>query len=253
MSVAVEYKGYYVVPSLPTEVLNEWKETLINERTRIYNGLIERIPDETAFKSIIADSSHEVYRNFVNPDWEDKDFILLKHQIKLSGAYDSWKNGVDNAFSGASPYFGDRVTQKADKFNKAKYTLGSTGLRYKLGRGIAVKAIGVISGWLAVAKDIKAPDEFTGSIVNVFLEGAARFVRPQAVAVITRGLVLAEYAHEAGLSGLRDTVINKTNTTLSNTVLKQVDAANWPVVVLEIGYDSGQNKLYVHSKASTSP
>jgi len=250
VALLVEYKGYYSPLEIPEQDFTEWKETLKGEVSRIYNALITRIPDETAFKSIIAESSHEVWKDFVNPNWEDKDFVLLKHRIKLLGAYPAWKTGIDNAFSGASPYFPDRVEQKADKFKLVKVTLGSVGLRYKYGRGIAVKAIGVISGWKAVARDIKAPDEFTGSIVNVFLPGAARFVRPQAVAIITRGLVLAGYAHDYGLATERDAVISATNDVLANTVLKQVDTSQY-TVVLEIGFDDTMNKLYVHSKAET--
>jgi len=252
MSVVVEYKGYYEVPELPTEVKEEWETTLKNEMARIYNGLLTRIPDETAFRSVIAESAYQTWQNFVNPSWEDVDFVKLKFQVKLAGAYNSWKSGIDAAFSGGSPYFPDRVTGKADKFLKAKYTLGAVGLRYKYGRGIAVKAIGVISGDFRVLKDIKSPDEFTGSIVNVFLPGAARFVRPQAIAIITRGLVLAQYAHEFGLTGLRDSVITATNSVLGNTVLKQIDTSTYPTVILEIGYDGDANKLYVHSSASTS-
>ena len=250
MSVLVEYRGYYTPLDIPDQDFIEWKDTLKGETQRIYNALMTRIPDETAFKALIAESSHEVYKDFVNPNWEDVDFVLLKHRIKLGMAYPAWKSGVDNAFNGESPYFPSRVDQKAEKFKKVKYTIGSVGLRYRYGRGIAVKAIGVISGWKAVKRDIKAPDEFTGDVVNVFLPKAARFARPQAVAIITRGLVLAQYAHEAGEASLRDSVINTTNQTLQNTVLKQVDTSAYSVI-LEIGFDTGAGKLFVHSKAES--
>lgn len=248
MSVEVEYKGYYTPLDVPNQEAEEWKSTLIAEMSRIYNSLITRIPDETTFKSVIAESSHEVYKGFVSDTWEDKDFVLLKHKIKLGTAYPAWKNGIDKAFSGDNPYFDDRVLDKMEKWLKAKYTLGSVGLRYKYGRGIAVKAIGVISGWLAVAKDIKAPDEFQGTIINVFLPGVARFVRPQAVAIVTRGLVLAQLAHEGGEATLRDSVISKTNNVLQNSILKQVDTSAHNVT-FEIGFDTEKGKLFVHSKS----
>jgi len=249
MSVAVDYKGYYTILEIPEQDFTEWKETLKGEVNRIYNALMERIPDETTFKALIAESSHDVWKDFVSDTWEDKDFVLLKHKIKLLNAYPSWKTGIDNAFNGTAPYFPDRVDNKADKFKKVKYTLGAVGLRYKYGRGIAVKAIGVITGWKAVLKDIKSPDEFTGEVVNVFLPGAARFVRAQAIPIIARGLVLAQYAHEAGEAALRDSVISTTNNVLSNTVLKQVDSAAY-TAVLEIGFDDTAGKLYVHSSAT---
>jgi len=250
MPLVVEYKGYYTPLDVPTQEFDEWKSTLIGERERIYNSLKTRIPDETVFKLLIAEPSHLVYKDFVNPNWEDKDFVLLKHRIKLATAYPAWKVGIDNAFDGEKPYFGDRVLQKAEKWLKARYTLGSTGIRYRYGVGIAVKAIGVISGWKAITKDIKAPDEFTGTVTNVFLPGVAKFVRPQAIAIITRGLVLAQYAHEAGEASLRDSIISATNTVLSNSVLKQVNTAAY-VVTLEIGFDAGVGKLFARSKAET--
>ena len=255
MSYVVEYKGYYDVPELEEDVINEWKETLKGQRDRILNNLLARIPNETKFRSLIADSAYEVWQNFVNPSWEDADIIKMKFQVKLSRAYDVWKDRVTEAFTPGDTGISDfekGVDGAVNKFANAKYTVGAVGLRYARGRGIAVKAIGVISGDLKVVRDIAAPDEFTGSVVNVFLPGAARYVRPQAIAIITRGLVLAQYALEAGLSALRDSIISSTNSILGNTVLKQVDTATYPTVILEIGYDDVNNKLYVHSAAATS-
>jgi len=250
MALVVEYKGYYTYLDIPEQDWTEWKDTLKNECARIYNALKTRIPDEPTFIEKIAEASHEVWRDFVNPNWEDIDLIKIKHRVKLHKAYPAWSNGVDKAFNLETPYFPDRVEGKADKFKLVKVTLGSVGLRYRYGRGIAVKAIGVISNWKAVARDIKSPDEFTGTITNVFLPGAARFVRPQAVAIVTQGLVLASYAHDAGLTSERDAVINAINQKLANTVLKQVDTSTYSVT-FEIGYDGTKNQLFVHSKAET--
>lgn len=244
------YKGYYVVLEIPDQDFNEWKETLKNEMSRIYNSLKTRIKDRTLFEAKIAEPSHEVWKDFVAPDWEDRDLILQKHKVKLKGAYDAWLSGVEKCF-GEGGYFAQRVEDKAEKFKMVKYTLGSTGLRYKYGRGIAVKAIGIISGMKRVKHDIQ-PDEneyWDGEVVNAFLPGAARFVRPQAVAIITQGLVIAQYAVDIGDVDTARNIASLVNQKLANTVLKQVDTANWSVT-LQLGYDDAKGRLFVESKAT---
>jgi len=254
MALAVEYKGFYTIPTLPSEIPDEWEQTLKAEIQRIYNNLVARIANADDFKKYIANPAYESWQNFVNPDWEDVDFIKLKYKVKLGRAYNAWKAGIDSAFGQGDPeqaYFDERVTDKKSKFaGGIPYVLASVGYRAKLGRGIAVKAIGVISGMRKVKSDITGAETFTGDVVNVFLPGAARFVRPQAIAIITEGLVLAQYAHEAGDAPTRDAVISAVNSVLSNTVLKQVDTSAY-TVTLEIGYDDVEGKLFAHSKAET--
>lgn len=244
----VSYKGYYTTLPVPSVIMEEWKRTLIAEQANILNALKTRIPNETTFKRIIAETSQKAWEAFINPEWVNADFIKLKRAIKISGAYNDWLSGVEECFKEGG-YFSQRVESKASKFGKAKVTLGSVGLRYLYGRGIAVKAIGVLTGHIAVLNDIKSPDEFTGNVVSVFPPRVANFVRPQAVAIITQGLVLAGYAEDAGLPILRNEVLKATNDTLTNSVLKQVDTTKYSAT-LEVGYDATKDKIYVLSSAT---
>jgi len=248
--VLVEYKGYYLpLDSVPTEIMDEWEATLKGERARILAALQEKIPNADAFITKLANPAHERWAAFVAPDWEDRDFILLKHRIKLKGAYDSWNTGISNAFAEGGT-FEQNVTSKKEKFQLARYPMGAVGIKYKTAWGPAYKAIAVLSGDTRVTRYMTANDSFNGSVQNVFLAGATRFARAIAVPAIVQGLVLAQYAHEEGLASERDAVISATNSKLANTVLKMVDTSAY-VVTLEIGYDDVADKLYAYAKAET--
>ena len=250
MSVVVEYKGYYVpLDSVPTEIMDEWETTLKNERARILSALQTKIANATDFINKLANPAHEIWKGFVATDWEDRDFILLKHQIKLKGAYDSWNTGIQNAFAEGGT-FETNVTNKKSKFNLARYPMGSVGIRYKVAWGPAYKAIAVLTGDKRVKNYMGTNDSLSGDVVNVFLKGATRIARAVAVPLITQGLVIAQFAHENGLATERDAVISAVNEKLTNSVLKMVDTSAY-TVTLNIGYDSVADKLYAYAKAET--
>jgi len=248
MSVVAEYKGYYVpLESVPEEILQEWETTLKGERARILSALQEKIPNADAFLTKLANPAIEGWSGFVAPDWEDRDFILMKFQVKLKGAYPDWNTGIQNAFAEGGT-FETNVTNKKSKFQMARYPMGAVGIRYKTAWGPAYKAIAVISGDRRVKNYMGTNDTFTGDVVNVFLPGARKVARVAGISKITQGLVIAQFAHEAGLTSERDAIISTINTHLANSVLKMVDTANY-TVTLEIGFDDVAGKLYAYSKA----
>ena len=249
MSMVVEYKGLLVVESeLPSHIMEEWKTTLKNEQSRIYNALLTKIPDETAFKSKIAEASSEVYGDFVNPSYLRAKIIKLKQKIKLGRAYNSWKNGVVACY-GEGGYFADRVESKASKFALARYPISVVGSKPDLGWLCGYKAIGVITGDKRVARYMGPNDTLNGTITNAFDAAVAPFIRAFALPVIVQGLVIAQYAHEEGMTSERDSVITDTN-----SILDKVEglAASGYTVTLEIGYDDTADKLYAHSKVETT-
>ena len=273
MTVHVGYRGRYVIIPPSKDEIDEWETTLKNAKDTIYNHLLARIPDETAFRMKIADPSNLVWSDFVNPDWENADFIKLKHKAKLYIAYPYWKKNITEAFVNPG-YFVDRVTSKKYKYRNAETVLGSTGMRYKLGRGIAVKAIGVISGMKRVLHDIRTndvtisittykkegdgeetisvtipKDDFQGDVVNVFLAGAGRYVRPQAIAILTQGLVYAGMAHTHGLASLRDAFLSTINGYINNTIMKQVDTSKY-TLFMGVKYLSAEDKIVVCVEAN---
>ena len=90
MSVYWQYEGICQLPdSLPTEVKQEWINTLQSEQTRIYNNLLAKIPDVLSFQDRIADASSDEFENFlqsVGVRW-DVDVIKMKQRVKLARAY----------------------------------------------------------------------------------------------------------------------------------------------------------------------
>lgn len=252
MSVVVEYKGYYSpLSEVPAEIMNEWENTLKAERDHILAALQEKIANATDWLNKIANPAYNRWSGFVAPDWEDRDFLMLKYRIKLKGAYDEWSNGIQNAFAEGGT-FETNVTNKKSKFQLARYPMGAVGVKYKTAWGPAYKAIAVISGDERVTTYMGTEDSFSGSVCNVFLTGAARFARAVAVPAIVQGLVIAQYAHEEGLTTERDAVISAVNTKLSNTVLKMIDTSAYSEVLLEIGFDDVADKLYAYAKATST-
>ena len=250
MSVVVEYKGYYVpFDSTPQDVLDEWETTLKSMRASILANLKEKIANATDFLNKIANPAVEAWQAFVASDWEDREMILLKHQVKLKGAYDEWNTGIENAFAEGGT-FDTNVTNKKAKFDMVRYVLGAVGLKYKTAWGPAYKAVAVISGDRRVKNYMGTNDSFSGDVVNVFLPGARKIARV-GILYITQGLVIAQYAHENGLTTERDSVISTINTYLANSVLKMIDTSAYSEVQLQIGYDSVADKLFAYSKAVT--
>jgi len=246
MSTVLEYKGYYEpLDSVPAEVLDEWETTLKAERARILSALQEKIPNATEFINKLANPAYQQWQNFINPAWADADFIKLKYQVKLKTAYGSWSTGIQNAFAEGGT-FETNVTSKKDKLQKLRYVLGAVGLKYLIGWGPAYKAMAVITGDNRVSLYFGANDSFTGNIVNAFPTNVVKFVRPMGIAILTQGLVIAQYAHEQGLASERDAVITAINAKLDNSVEKLIDTTAYSALDVSIEYDSIADKLAVH-------
>ena len=250
MSVVVDYKGYYSpIAEVPSDIMDEWEQTLKGERARILSALTTKIPNADAFKSKIAEPAYTVWESFVSDTFPDVDLIKLKMRIKLLTAYDSWNTGVQNAFAEGGT-FETNVTNKKDKFAKARYPMGVTGIRYKVGWLCGYKALGVITGDVRVLKYMGTDDSISGEVTNIFPSGVNKFVRALGLPIIVQGLVIAQYAHENGLDSERDAVISATNTKLDNTVEKLVNTGY--TLDLKIGYEPTADRLFVQSTAEST-
>ena len=245
MSVVAEFKGTITPLDVPSEIIDKWATTLTDRRALIYSRLMTKIPDETAFKDKIASPSHEVWRTFVNPAFADYYLILLKQNIKISIAHPRWKVGVIDAFS-VGGRFETGVDLKKDRLAQLKYTLGNVGIRY-LGWKPGYKAVGYITGDLRVKRYIEAGETVVGEPVNAFPEEYVKFVRPTLIAMLTQGAVLSLYAHENGLSALRDQVITLVNAK-TDAICSGLKKAEYTLVYARLEYDPAENKIFVHSR-----
>ena len=85
--MGVEYKGYYVPvdATLIADEKTEWHDTLKAARDFIKNHLFEKIASESDFIDLIAEPSHEVWKDFVSDSWEDKDFDAIARAKESAG------------------------------------------------------------------------------------------------------------------------------------------------------------------------
>ncbi|MHC1627902.1 MAG: hypothetical protein ACXQTI_03615 [Candidatus Nezhaarchaeales archaeon] len=251
MSVVLEYRGYYEPDStVPAEVLDEWESTLKAERARILSALLEKIPSESEFISKLAEPAYQGWANFINPTYPDADMRKLKFRVKIKGAYEDWQTGVQNAFAEGGT-FDTNVTNKKAKMNKLRYVTGAVGIRYKTGWGVAYKALGLITGDSRVKLYFGANDNLiTGDVMSIFPAGIVKWVRALGIGILTQGLVIAQYAHEAGLATDRDAVISAVNAKIDDSVEKLVSEGY--SLELAIEFDGVANKLAVHETVTST-
>jgi len=248
MSLVVEYKGYYApLSDVPSDIKSKWLNTLLSRRQLIYERIMTKIPDDSAFIKYLADPSAEVWKDFVSPYWINAEMIKLKQNVKIHIAGPRYRSAVIKAFQSGG-IFETNVQEKADRFSQAKYTLGGVGVRFLMGWGPEYKAVGAITGDKRIKRYIGAGETFSGTPVCVFPEGIVKFLRPTLIAKLTQGIILAQYAHEAGMSDLRDSVIN----TVNSDIAQIISANKKPEydVTLEIGFDSAEGKLFVYAKVT---
>jgi len=249
MPIVCEFIGPVTPMTVPSEIKDKWETTLLNRRDLIYSRLLTKISDEDGFIDKIADASHEVWKNFVSPDWTDYYLVTLKQNIKLSIAYPKWNTGVIEAFKPGGR-FDEGVSLKKDRLDLLKYTLGNVGVKY-LGWGPGYKAVGFITGDLRVKRYIVSGETVTGEPINAFPEDVVKFVRPALVAILTQGAVLTMYAHEHGLANLRDQVISLINAK-ADSICTALKKADYTVVYARLEYDPDDSQIKVHSRVETA-
>jgi len=248
MAVEVEFTGPVTPLTVPAEVKDKWETTLLNRRDLIYSRLITKIPDETSFLDKIADASSDVWETFPSPEFPDYYLIKLKQRLKLSTAFDKWQPAVIDAFK-VGGRFESGVSLKKNRLDFLKYTLGNTGIRY-LGWGPGYKAVGAITGDLRITRYIVSGETLTGAPVNAFPEEVVKFVRPTLIAMMTQGAVLAYYAHEKGLSALRDQVITLVNAK-SDAICTGLKKTEYTVVYCKLEVSPAE-ELIIHSRVESA-
>lgn len=222
MTTQWEYVGIMQLPdAVPSDIMDEWKETLKAEQTRIYANLKNKIPDEASFKERIGDASSDEYESFlykVGSRW-DVSLIEMKQRVKLARSYDTWEYGVDKTF-GVGGYFSDRVDSKSSKFNLARYVLGVVGHRASVTLPLKVwnpvtTGVLLLRGDTRPARYFEAPrDVFTGTLEAVVDANKGRLITPSIMAEAVRACVMSKFADEGGLSTVRDTILTNANTVI---------------------------------------
>lgn len=209
MAYVWRYTGSCTKPTeLPVGVLDEWEATLKAEQTRIKASLDSKIPDDTAFASVIADASSDRFEEFlatVGAAW-DADIIKLKQRVKLAASDTTWRDGIEAAF-GVGGYFPDRVTSKKDKYKLARFVMGAVGHRPTVGGSYGVwnpatMGILLLRGDTRPfryfdANDTIAPSEAAHEVALDAQLGA--LITPSVIAKAVQGVMLAKYADDGGM------------------------------------------------------
>jgi len=219
------YIGKMTLPTdVPSDVKDEWANTLAGEMSRIYTNLLSKIPNQDAFQSRLATPASERYSDFLastGASWNAA-IIKLKHKIKLGRAYSSWSSGIGEAFGGTNPYFDDRVLAKKAKYGNAKYVLAGVGLKYDVaGFGCwrpIVKGVLFMRGDKRPMNYLTADESFSGTLHSVFDAVKGRLVTPSIIAHSVYAVVMAWYAHEAGETSTRDTILSNATTMIANFI-----------------------------------
>jgi len=259
MSVVFDYEGIIQLieaDAFPAHVLDEWKTTLGNEQARIYARLLDVIPSETAFKDKIADASSDAWETFVNPNWPDADVIKMKQRVKLARAYNAWKTGVDNAF-GEGGYFADRVMAKADKFKMARYVLSIVGCKsdpdimWRAG----TKAVKFFVGDKRILRYMDSTlDTYSGEPVMAVKAAFGKRFQALVLGRLVQGFVMAMFAHEGGLTSLRDSIISSVNSDMDDilTAALKADYAAPPTSYLHLVYTASTDTWSVKAHLETA-
>ena len=256
MAVVFDYLGKVILPSeLPEGVLDEWKQTLKAEKARILAGIQAKIPDVDAYRTYLAEPSADGYESFVNPDYPDADEIKLKQRVKVLGAGQDYLNEIQRAFSAESTYFEEQIDNKANRYDKARYTLALVGHAPTIGYGPAMKAIMFATGDARVLKYITGDDLYSGTPTNIFKPAHRKFVKPALIARLVFGGVYALYCADINDMSTMNNVITKTNSALDEIVGAFIDETQYappPTSFIRLLWDAGEGVLKVMAHAETT-
>lgn len=230
-----KYVGNVTIPeTLASAITDEWETTLKAECARIYTSLTTKISDATTYGTKIATPSASAFDAFlqsVGAKWSITD-IKLKQKVKVSGKYTKWKANVDTVFGGGSPTFPAIVTAKKDKLSELRRVIACVGHR-SLGTWEPVSMATLLArGDTRCATYFDTNDTFTGTLHSVMDAKKGALITPSLIAEMVYAVVMANYAHEAGLTTERDNIITGANTLLDAFIQVGLDATH-----LGGGYD----------------
>jgi len=237
--------------AIPSQIVDEWEQTLKGERARILSNVFAQIPSEPAFIAKIADPASAAYEDYVNPEHPKSITAILKHKMKLRTAYNDWKSALEAALSEGGT-FETNVTAKKEKWRNVRYALSAIGEKSLMGLGAITKAVGVMTGDKKITAYMGTDDSLTGTPTNVFKLEFARYVKPILVAKGVFASAYAFLADDANDTATRNSIISSVNSdfaTLLN-VFKR-DDLTFSTLSLTLSYDESTDTINVSAVAET--
>jgi hypothetical protein len=165
----------YVPPSNEPagDMPEKWAESLSNNAGRIYDRLMEKIPDEGTFTKVMVDPSTNEYGNFVNPAYRsrrgrDADSIKATKFENMVSAFDEWLKGLANSFGNGAANFKSAVANAKSWWASR---VGAKTLRFT---GDKIRGLGptpIAAYWLAgdsrSREWLRAGDESDGTPTDI--------------------------------------------------------------------------------------
>jgi len=237
--------------AIPSQIIDEWEQTLKGERERILNNVFTQIPDEQAFITKLAEPASAAYGAYVNPAYPKASRAIIKHVVKLKAAYNDWKSSLEAALAEGGA-FETNVTAKKEKWRNVRYALAAVGEKSLLGLGALTKAVRVMTGDLAVTAHFGADDSLTGTPTNVFTPEYATYIKP---VFIAKGVYAAYYAFIAddfGDAQTRDWYLSHANEDFQEMLnfFKRADMT-FSTLSLTLSYDESTGAINVNAVAET--
>jgi len=97
--------GLQYYEDIPQRITEQWADGLKTNAERFHKKRQQIIPSQEAFMHKIAETSHKVYRELLDPNFQsraglDKQAIVTKHTVNLSSptAYQKYRNKLDYMF-----------------------------------------------------------------------------------------------------------------------------------------------------------
>jgi len=238
--------------AIPSQIVDEWEQTLKGERARILNNVFAQIPDESAFIAKLAEPASANYESYVNLNHIKSYRAILKHKMKLKTAYNDWKSALESALAEGG-VFETNVTAKKEKWRNVRYALAAVGEKSLMGLGALTKAIRIMTGDRTVTAYFGADDTFTGTPTNVFKMDYATFLKP---VFIAKGVFAVYYAFlldDAGEITQRDDTLDAVSTEFQDMLnyYKRTDL-NFTTLSLTFSYDESTDAINVNAVAETA-
>lgn len=238
--------------AIPSQIVDEWAQTLLAEKDRLYSNLMNQIKDESSFISKLADPSSAAYAGFVNQSYPKAATAILKQKLKLRNSYNAWKNSVQSAFASGG-VFETNVNAKKEKFRNVRYALSAVGEKSLVGLKPIVKAVALLTGDKTIKAYMGADDTLTGDAYNVFKAEFANYIKPMLVAKGVFATTYAFIADEANDTSTRDSIISSANTDFASILnaFKRTDVT-FIDLRLQLSFDTANKYVIVTARAETT-
>jgi len=238
--------------AIPSQIIDEWEQTLKGERARILNNVFAQIPDESAFIAKLAEPASAAYADYVNISHPKAFAAILKHKTKLKTAYNDWKSSLESALAEGG-VFETNVTAKKEKWRNVRYALAAVGEKSLMGLGALTKAIRVMTGDKTVTAYFGTDDTFTGTPTNVLKPDYATFIKP---VFIAKGVTAVYYAFlfdDAGDTNSRNALLNGISEEFQEMLnyYKRTDMV-FTTLSLTLSYDESTDAINVNAVAETA-